>query len=63
MCSNNIKYYRKEKGLRLTDLSIMTGISIGYLCHLENGSRKNPSYQIMKKISLSLNQDITTIFP
>lgn len=63
MCSNNIKHYRKEKGLRLTDLSLMTGISIGYLCHLENGSRKNPSYQIMKKISLSLNQDITTIFP
>ncbi len=63
MCSNNIKHYRKEKGLRLTDLSLMTGISLGYLCHLENGGRRNPSYQIMKKISLSLNQDITTIFP
>lgn len=32
---NNIRIIRKEKGLSLTDLSNMTSISLGYLCHLE----------------------------
>lgn len=62
MYSNNIKHYRKEKGLTLEKLSFMTGLSIGYLSHLQNGGRSNPSYETMKKISLALNKDISEIF-
>lgn len=62
MYFNYIRQYRKEKGLRLKDLSTLTGISNGYLSHLETGSRKNPSYETMKKISIALNKDISEIF-
>ena len=42
---NNINAIRKQKKLTLNELAKKTNISIGYLCHLEKGSRKNPSYK------------------
>lgn len=54
--SNNIKKFRKEQGYTLIELANKVGISSGYLCHLENGSRKNPSINIMEKIALVLQQ-------
>lgn len=57
-----IKLYRKQKALTLQELSMLTGISVGYLCHLENGTRKNPSIQMMKKISSALDIPISEIF-
>ena len=62
MCNNQIKFIRKQKGITLLQLSNYTGISVGYLCHLENGSRKNPSLEIMEKISKALNKTIAEIF-
>ncbi|MFR5683774.1 MAG: helix-turn-helix domain-containing protein [Clostridia bacterium] len=57
-----IKLYRKQKALTLQELSMLTGISVGYLCHLENGTRKNPSIQMMEKISSALDIPISEIF-
>ena len=48
--------------MTLTDLSEKTGISAGYLSHLENGGRKNPSYDTLLKISNALELDITFLF-
>lgn len=62
MYSNNIKYWRKQKGLKLKDMSDMTGLSMGYLSRLENFGKTNPSYKTMKKISLALNKNISEIF-
>jgi len=62
MYNNQIKKIRQEKGITLVKLSEMSGVSIGYLCHLEKGSRKNPSIEIMEKISKALNKSITEIF-
>ena len=62
MYNNQIKKIREEKGLTLAKLSNLSGISIGYLCHLEKGSRNNPSIGVMEKISKALNKTITEIF-
>lgn len=62
MYHNQIRKIRQEKGMTLVKLSEMSGVSVGYLCHLEKGSRKNPSVVIMEKISKSLNKSITEIF-
>lgn len=60
--SNNIKKLRIEKGYTLIELANKVGISSGYLCHLENGSRKNPSINTMEKIAGALNKSIVEIF-
>lgn len=62
MYNNQVKKIREEKGITLVRLSEISGVSVGYLCHLEKGSRKNPSIEIMEKISKALNKSITEIF-
>lgn len=62
MYKNKIRQYRKQKGMNLEEMSSKIGISTGYLCHLEKGTRKNPSTEIMEKISKILNKTITEIF-
>ena len=51
MYQNRMKIIRREKGITLTEIANRTGISIGYLSHLEKGTRKNPSIEIMDKIA------------
>ena len=60
--NNQVRKVRKEKGITLVKLSEISGVSVGYLCHLEKGSRKNPSIETMEKISKALNKSITEIF-
>ncbi len=62
MYKNKIKIIRKEKGITLLDLSKLTGISVGYLCHLEKGSRNNPSLGVMERIAKALNRSIAEVF-
>ena len=62
MYSNKLKEFRLEKGLTLQKLSDLTNISTGYLCHLENGTRDNPSREVMEKISKALDKTIFEIF-
>lgn len=62
MYNNQVKKIREEKGITLVKLSQISGVSVGYLCHLEKGSRKNPSIEIMERISKALNKSITEIF-
>lgn len=59
---NNISTYRNELGLTLFDLATLTNLSVGYLCHLENGSRKNPSMKTMIKICKALNKSLSDVF-
>ena len=62
MYYNQVKNIRKEKGITLVKLSELSGVSVGYLCHLERGSRKNPSLEIMERIANALNKSIAEIF-
>lgn len=62
MYYNRMKKIRIEKGITLSNLSKITGVSIGYLCHLEQGSRKNPSIEVMDKIAKALNKSVSEVF-
>ena len=62
MIGDMIAKVRKEKGMTLLELSNKSGVSIGYLCHLEKGSRKNPSLEIMDKIAAAIGKTISEIF-
>lgn len=62
MYYNKLKEIRKEQELTLEELASMSGVSAGYLCHLEKGSRKHPSIEVMEKIASSLNKTIFEIF-
>ena len=46
MYYNKLKDIRKEKGMTLDELASKSGVSSGYLCHLERGSRTHPSVEI-----------------
>ena len=59
---NNIKEIREKKGIKQRELAELTGLSVGYICHLEKGSRKNPSYNTMVSIANALNENITKVF-
>lgn len=62
MYPNKIREYRKGKDMKLSQLAKKSNLSMGYLSHLERGSRKNPSYKVMKQISLALEKEISEIF-
>lgn len=62
MYKNRIREYRKEKGMNLEELAIKAEISVGYLCHLERGTRNNPSIQVMEKIAKVLGREIAETF-
>ena len=62
MYVNKMKSIRKEKGFTLEKLSEKTGISIGYLSHLERGTRGNPTSCIMEIIAIALDKSVAEVF-
>lgn len=62
MYINNLRKIRKSKNLTIQELSELSGVSMGYICHLEKGSRQNPSRDVMEKISKVLEEPIAKIF-
>lgn len=62
MYNNKIKKYRESRNMTLKELSEEVGVSVGYLSHLERGSRSNPSKEVMEKISIALGFSIPEIF-
>ncbi|MBU9712105.1 helix-turn-helix domain-containing protein [Evansella tamaricis] len=61
MIGDMIRQKRKEKGISLSELSRMTGVSKSYLSYLERGMKKNPSIDVVKRIFQSLNLPITIL--
>ena len=62
MYINKIKKIREKKGMTLEKLAELSGISAGYLCHLERGTRKNPSIEVMDRIAKALDKTIIELF-
>ena len=62
MYYNKLKNIRKEKNMTLEELARLAGVSSGYLCHLENGSRTHPSIEVMERIANALNKTLFEIF-
>ena len=48
--------------MTLNKLSELSGVSMGYICHLEKGTRKNPSKEMMEKIAKALDKSVIEIF-
>ena len=59
---NKIKEIRKIKGFTLEEVAQKANISVGYLSHLERGTRKNPSVKIMYNIACALESTILKVF-
>ena len=59
---NRIKEIREQQELLLIDLARKSGLSTGYLTHLEKGTRTNPSLKTMSKIAKALNKEIGDVF-
>lgn len=59
---NNIKELREEQGISQERLAELSKLSVGYICHLEKGSRKNPTYNAMVNISKALNKEVGEVF-
>lgn len=57
-----LKLKRIEKGYKQYIFAEKVGITREYLRKLENGTAKNPSIEIMKKISNELNTPVTELF-
>ena len=62
MYLNQMRKLRISKNMTLEELSEKTGISAGYLCHLEKRKRKNPSARVMEIIALELGQTVSEVF-
>ncbi|MCL2355476.1 MAG: helix-turn-helix domain-containing protein, partial [Oscillospiraceae bacterium] len=43
-------------------LADLAGVSAGYLCHLERGTRRNPSIEVMDNIAIALDKTIMEVF-
>ncbi len=59
---NRIREIRKEEGIKQYTLAEMTGLSEGYICHLEKGTRDNPTYNVMEKIAVALKRKVQEVF-
>ncbi|MEI2666688.1 helix-turn-helix domain-containing protein [Rossellomorea sp. LJF3] len=54
MVGDKIKILREKRGLTIIELSTKSGISKSYLSSIERGIQKNPSIQVLEKISDAL---------
>ncbi|GHH97583.1 helix-turn-helix domain-containing protein [Neobacillus kokaensis] len=58
MDGNKLKQLRGDKGLSLTKLSELTGISKSYLSLMERDIQTNPSLDILEKIARILEVEV-----
>ncbi|MFC0905291.1 helix-turn-helix domain-containing protein [Clostridium sp. MT-14] len=63
MIGDKIKNIRKTKGLSQKKLAEASGISPSYLQQLELGQKKNPSIDVLNKISKALDINIKELIP
>lgn len=57
-----LKGKRVENGYKASEFAKDIGISREYLRLIENGKAKNPSIEIMKRISKKLNTSVAELF-
>ena len=60
--NNNIREVREQQGIKQYALAKMTGLSEGYICHLERGTRDNPTYNVMERIAKALHKEVKDVF-
>jgi XRE family transcriptional regulator, master regulator for biofilm formation len=61
MVGDKIKRMREKRGLSIIELSTKSGISKSYLSSIERGIQKNPSIQILDKLSYALGVSLNHV--
>lgn len=61
MIGENLKKFRKAKGISLTELAERSNVSKSYLNSLERNIKDNPSINLVRRIAKELNTDIYTL--
>lgn len=56
-----LRYYRENKGMSLAQLQAATNISASYIQRLESGSRRAPSFPILKLLASALEVDMADL--
>ncbi|CAI3536056.1 MAG: helix-turn-helix domain-containing protein [Clostridium neonatale] len=56
-----IKFYREKRNISKSELARQIGVSPSYITMLENGDKKNPSMEILLKISSALNINVSEL--
>lgn len=59
---NKVKEYREKAEMTQEQLAEKSGVSRNTISALETGTNTNVTYEIMQKISKSLNKKVATIF-
>ena len=62
MIGRIIRLYRRRKGYSINQLAVEAGVSKSYLSKIERGVHSNPSIQFLKKVSATLQVDLTELF-
>ena len=61
MIGTKIFYFRKKRGLSLSELSGKARVSKSYLSNIERNLNQNPSIQILEKIAAVLKVDLKAL--
>ena len=61
MDGKKIRDLRLKRGLSLTELSRLSGVSKSYLSFIERGKQTNPSIEVIEKIAKALKIDLQTL--
>lgn len=61
MLGENIRRYRKEKGLSVNKLSELSSVSLGYISGLENNKVNNPTMDKLNKIASVLGVPVSKL--
>jgi transcriptional regulator with XRE-family HTH domain len=59
--SQQIKKLREASGLTQVELADKVGVAQAYVSALENGARKNPSLDLLRKLAKALKTDVAEL--
>ena len=62
MVGIHIKRLRQRKGYSINELAEKAGVSKSYLSYIERGIQKNPSLQVLSRISETLDISVEELF-
>ena len=61
MIGEQVKKYRLEKGISLSELAERAGVAKSYLSSIERNIQSNPSIQFLEKVAAVLNIPVETL--
>ncbi|MGG5340646.1 helix-turn-helix domain-containing protein [Enterococcus sp. AZ192] len=54
-----LKHLRESKGLGVNQLALKSGVNASNISRLENGERKDPTFETVKKLSKALGVSVS----